>query len=67
PGYDAVVKCSHLFNLLDARGAISVSERVGTIGRVRRLARQTALVWVAKREEQGFPLAPRPAEAEVTA
>ena len=39
PGYDAVIKCSHLFNLLDARGAISVSERVGYIGRVRKLAR----------------------------
>ncbi|MGH7724233.1 MAG: glycine--tRNA ligase subunit alpha, partial [Candidatus Eiseniibacteriota bacterium] len=56
PGYDAVVKCSHLFNLLDARGAISVSERVGYIGRVRRLARQSALAWLAKREELGFPL-----------
>jgi glycyl-tRNA synthetase alpha chain len=65
PGYDAVVKCSHVFNLLDARGAISVSERVGYIGRVRRLARQAALAWLAKREEMGFPLAPK-AAAEVT-
>ncbi len=56
PGYDAVIKCSHVFNLLDARGAISVSERVGTIGRVRRLARQAALAWLAKREAMGFPL-----------
>jgi glycyl-tRNA synthetase alpha chain len=63
PGYDAVIKCSHLFNLLDARGAISVSERVGYIGRVRRLARQAALAWLAKREEMGFPLAPKPAIA----
>jgi glycyl-tRNA synthetase alpha chain len=65
PGYDAVVKCSHLFNLLDARGAISVSERVGYIGRVRRLARQAALAWLAKREAMGFPLLPRPAVVEV--
>ena len=62
PGYDAVVKCSHVFNLLDARGAISVSERVGYIGRVRRLARQAALAWLAKREAMGFPMAPKPAE-----
>ena len=65
PGYDAVIKCSHLFNLLDARGAISVSERVGYIGRVRRLARQAALAWLAKREAMGFPLLPKPAVAEV--
>jgi len=61
PGYDCVVKCSHVFNLLDARGAISVSERVGYIGRVRRLARQAALAWMHKREEMGFPLLPKPA------
>ena len=63
PGYDAVVKCSHLFNLLDARGAISVSERVGFIGRVRKLARASAVAWLAKREEMGFPLLPREAAA----
>jgi glycyl-tRNA synthetase alpha chain len=56
PGYDAVIKCSHLFNLLDARGAISVSERVGTIGRVRRLARKAAEAFDALRFELGFPL-----------
>ena len=55
PGYDAVVKCSHLFNLLEARGAISVSERVGVIARVRRLARLAARVYAASREEQGYP------------
>ena len=66
PGYDAVVKCSHVFNLLDARGAISVSERVGYIGRVRRLARAAALAWLRKREAMGFPMAPKPAEAGVT-
>jgi glycyl-tRNA synthetase alpha chain len=44
--YDHVLKCSHLFNLLDARGAISVTERVAEIGRVRRLAVGTAELWV---------------------
>ena len=38
PAYDQVLKCSHIFNLLDSRGAISVTERVGVIGRVRKLA-----------------------------
>jgi glycyl-tRNA synthetase alpha chain len=62
PGYDCVIKCSHLFNLLDARGAISVSERVGTIGRVRRLARKAATAFVAQREALGYPLLADPAE-----
>jgi glycyl-tRNA synthetase alpha chain len=44
--YDQVLKCSHLFNLLDARGAISVTERVGIIKRVRDLAVGTAKLWV---------------------
>ena len=44
--YDQVLKCSHLFNLLDSRGAISVTERVGVIGRVRKLAVGTAQLWV---------------------
>ena len=56
PGYDAVIKCSHLFNLLDARGAISVSERVGYIGRVRKIARKAAVAYVKLREELGYPL-----------
>jgi glycyl-tRNA synthetase alpha chain len=56
PGYDAVIKCSHLFNVLDARGAISVSERVGYIARVRRLARKASEAYVAQRRELGFPL-----------
>ena len=56
PGYDAVIKTSHLFNVLDARGAISVSERVGYIGRVRKLARRAALEYVKHREALGFPL-----------
>src|SRR5258705_4976818 len=56
PGYDCVIKCSHLFNLLDARGAISVSERVGYIGRVRKLARKAAVAYLKQREALGFPL-----------
>ena len=56
PGYDAVIKCSHLFNLLEARGAISVTERTGYIGRVRVLARQAAQAYVKSREDLGFPL-----------
>jgi glycyl-tRNA synthetase alpha chain len=46
PAYDQVLKCSHLFNLLDARGAISVTERVAVIGRVRKLALGVAQCWV---------------------
>jgi glycyl-tRNA synthetase alpha chain len=56
PGYDAVCKCSHLFNVLEARGAISVTERTGYIARVRRLARMAAKAYVEKREAMGFPL-----------
>jgi glycyl-tRNA synthetase alpha chain len=56
PGYDYVVKCSHLFNLLEARGAISVTERVGFIARVRKLARRAAAAWIKQREEMGHPL-----------
>ena len=64
PGYDAVIKCSHLFNVLDARGAISVSERVGYIGRVRKLARRASLAWLEQRESLGFPLITDPAERQ---
>ena len=56
PGYDHVLKCSHAFNVLDARGAISVTERTGYIARVRKLARKAALLYLKQREEQGFPL-----------
>jgi len=56
PGYDAVIKCSHLFNLLEARGAISVTERTGYIARVRNLARLAARAYVDSREALGFPL-----------
>ncbi|NGM81805.1 glycine--tRNA ligase subunit alpha [Paenibacillus sp. 7124] len=56
PAYDYVLKCSHTFNLLDARGAISVTERTGFITRVRNLARQVAATYVEEREKLGFPL-----------
>ncbi len=56
PAYDYVLKCSHTFNLLDARGAISVTERTHYIGRVRQMARVCAQKFVASREALGFPL-----------
>ena len=61
PAYDYVLKCSHSFNLLDARGAVSITERPGMITRVRNLARRVAEAYVAKREELGFPLCPKDA------
>ena len=64
PGYDCVIKCSHLFNVLDARGAISVSERVGYIGRVRKLARKATAAYVKQRGEMGYPLIKDAAERE---
>ncbi|MEG6520786.1 glycine--tRNA ligase subunit alpha [Desulfotomaculum sp. 1211_IL3151] len=56
PAYDYVLKCSHTFNLLDARGAISVSERQGFIARVRQMARACAHAYVEQREKLGYPL-----------
>ncbi len=56
PAYDYCLKCSHTFNLLNARGAISVAERNSLIGRVRNLARLCAEGYVKQREEMGFPL-----------
>ena len=56
PAYDFCLKCSHTFNLLDARGAISVAERTRFIGRVRALARGSAEGYLKTREELGFPL-----------
>ena len=56
PATDYILKCSHTFNVLDARGVISVTERVGYIERVRRLAQRTARAYVAQREEMGHPL-----------
>ena len=56
PAYDHVVKAAHRFNVLDARGAISVTERQRYIGRVRGMARAVAEAWLAQREALGFPL-----------
>lgn len=56
PAYDFVVKASHAFNILDARGVISVTERTGYIGRIRDLARMIASSYLAMREKEGFPL-----------
>ena len=56
PTYDYCLKCSHTFNLLEARGAISVTERMGFILRVRDLARGSADLYLRQREEMGFPL-----------
>jgi glycyl-tRNA synthetase alpha chain len=52
PAYDQVLKCSHIFNLLDARGAISVTERVGVIKRVRDLAVGTARLWMDQQQQE---------------
>lgn len=62
PAYDYVLKCSHTFNLLDARSAISVTERTGYIIRVRNLARQIAQTYLEERERLGFPLLHRKGE-----
>jgi glycyl-tRNA synthetase alpha chain len=56
PAFEQVLKCSHTFNLLDARGVISVTERTRYIGRIRSLARQVAQLYLKQREELGFPL-----------
>jgi glycyl-tRNA synthetase alpha chain len=56
PAYEMVLKCSHAFNLLDARGAISVTERAAYIGRVRGLARAVAQAYYESRERLGFPM-----------
>ena len=61
PAYDSLLKCSHAFNMLDARRAISVSERTGAIARIRGLARKVAEAYLAQREEMGFPLLENPA------
>jgi glycyl-tRNA synthetase alpha chain len=56
PAYDYCLKCSHTFNLLDARKAISVAERTRYIGRIRNIARQVAMRYTEQREKMGFPL-----------
>ena len=57
PAYEQILKAAHSFNLLDARGAISVTERAAYIGRVRALARAVAQAYYESRDALGFPLA----------
>lgn len=57
PAYNYLLKASHTFNILDSRGAVGVTERARYFQRMRALARETAKLWVARREELGFPLA----------
>ena len=67
PAYEMVLKCGHAFNLLDARGAISVTERAAYIGRIRNLARSIAQSYYESRERLGFPMcepAPKSDEAD---
>ena len=59
PAYEQVLKAAHTFNLLDARGAISVTERAAYIGRIRNLARSVAQSYVDSRARLGFPMAPK--------
>lgn len=58
PAYDYVLKCSHAFNLLDARGVISATDRAGFLARIRNMARKLATTFVEKRKELGYPLLP---------
>ncbi|TMW73849.1 glycine--tRNA ligase subunit alpha [Alteribacter natronophilus] len=64
PAYDYVLKCSHAFNMLDAQGAVSVTERTGYIGRIRNLARKCARAYYDERERLGFPLLKEKEEAK---
>jgi glycyl-tRNA synthetase alpha chain len=66
PGYEMILKAGHTFNLLDARGAISVTERATYIGRIRTLSRMVASAYVEAREALGFPMLP-PAQRKVAA
>jgi glycyl-tRNA synthetase alpha chain len=67
PAYEQVLKCAHSFNLLDARGAISVTERAAYIGRIRDLARGVARNYLDSRARLGFPMAPAAWREEVLA
>src|SRR4029077_18856914 len=58
PGYEMILKAAHAFNLLDARGAISVTERAAYIGRIRTLSRLVAQAYVESRETLGYPMLP---------
>ena len=65
PAYEQVLKAAHTFNLLDARGAISVTERAGYIGRIRNLARSVAASYLDSRARLGFPMATKDRAEEV--
>lgn len=67
PGYDYCLKCSHTFNLLDARKAISVAERTRYIGRIRNIARKVAQHYLEQRQEMGFPLLQKTGKNEIAA
>jgi glycyl-tRNA synthetase len=67
PAHSYVLKCSHVFNVLDARGAISTTERAKAFARMRGLAREVSTLWTTRREELGHPLGvvPPPVRAEL--
>jgi len=67
PAYEQLLKAGHAFNLLDARGAISVTERAAYIGRIRNLARAVAQSYLESRARLGFPMAPKAWADEVIA
>ena len=67
PAYEQVLKAAHTFNLLDARGAISVTERAAYIGRIRKLAKSVAQSYLDSRARLGFPMAPKAWADEVLA
>ncbi|MGH8798122.1 MAG: glycine--tRNA ligase subunit alpha, partial [Caldimonas sp.] len=67
PAYEQLLKAGHTFNLLDARGAISVTERAAYIGRIRNLARSVAQSYLDSRARLGFPMAPKAWADEVAA
>ena len=64
PAYEQVLKAAHTFNLLDARGAISVTERAAYIGRIRNLSRAVAQAYYDSRERLGFPMLDRKESAQ---
>ena len=63
PAYDYCLKCSHVFNVLEARGAISVTERTKYIDRIRNLARLVSGNYLSQREEMGYPLLRKKAQS----
>ena len=67
PAYEQLLKCGHTFNLLDARGAISVTERAAYIGRIRNLSRAVAKSYLDSRARLGFPMAKKQWADEVLA